>query len=240
MSSGVGVGGGGGVAGAHLKEALTPVFAKLKSKNWQERGAAIAELEEVMTSAPTGAFGEELAVAVCDALVPRLADGNAKVSVQAFTMLAGVLPVLGDDVTPALGSLVPALAAGVGGANEKTRAAATAASDALIESCSATSLVQHVSHSVCFGVSRAKPDLSKNSTTSSNSSSIPGNPLRLNESRHPRSYRNDTNGFRNVSICTRSSAVREKTAARTSSATSEALRDRFGSTRSTNVRNRSP
>ena len=162
MSIGVGGGvggGGGGVAGAHLKEALTPVFAKLKSKNWQERGAAIAELEEVMTSAPTGAFGEELAVAVFDALVPRLADGNAKVSVQAFTMLAGVLPVLGDDVTPALGSLVPALAAGVGGANEKTRAAATAASDALIESCSATSLVQHVSHSVCFGVSRAKPVL---------------------------------------------------------------------------------
>jgi len=56
-------------------------------------------------------------MAAFDALVPRLGDGNSKVSVQALNALGAMLRSLGDDTAPVLSTLVPALAGGIGSTN---------------------------------------------------------------------------------------------------------------------------
>lgn len=145
--------------GQQLLDALAPAFAKLKSKDWKERGDGIEELESIAVRAPPGSFTESAVAALFDAVSPRLNDGNAKVSARALLALAAVLPAVGDDAAPALPTLVPALAAGIGSTNDKVKSAATDAADALIENVTATLLVQHVAHCVSYGAARGKPTL---------------------------------------------------------------------------------
>ena len=134
-------------------------MAKLRSKDWKERGEGIDELESIAVRVPPGSFTESAVAALFDAVLPRLNDANAKVSARASLALAAVLPAVGDDAAPALPTLVPALAAGIGSTNDKVRSAATDAADALIENVTATLLVQHVAHCVSYGASRGKPAL---------------------------------------------------------------------------------
>ena len=116
-------------------------------------------MQSIAEKAAPGSFTESATIATFDALVPRLGDGNSKVSVQAFNTLAAMLPALGDDTSPVLSVLVPALAGGIGSTNDKVRLAAVEAGDKLLESVSAPLLVSHVSHCVSHGVSRSKPVL---------------------------------------------------------------------------------
>ena len=145
--------------GRLLLDALAPALAKLRSKDWKERGEGIDELESIAVRVPPGSFTESAVAALFDAVLPRLNDANAKVSARASLALAAVLPAVGDDAAPALPTLVPALAAGIGSTNDKVRSAATDAADALIENVTATLLVQHVAHCVSYGASRGKPAL---------------------------------------------------------------------------------
>jgi hypothetical protein len=155
--SGGGTGKGGG--GGHLQEVMAPVFLMLQSSDWKERSDGIAQLQSLAEAAAPGSFTEAAVMATFDALVPRLGDGNSKVSVQALNTLSAMLPSLGDDVAPVLSTLVPALAGGIGSTNDKVRLAAVDASDRLLESVSAPLLVPHMSHCVSHGVLRAKPVL---------------------------------------------------------------------------------
>jgi hypothetical protein len=120
---------------------MAPVFIKLQSKDWKERSEAIAELQTIAEAAAPGSFTEAATMATFDALVPRLGDGNSKVSVQALNTLSAVLPSLGDDSAPVLSTLVPALAGGIGSTNDKVRLAAVEATDKLLEVVSAPLLV---------------------------------------------------------------------------------------------------
>ena len=143
--------------GRLLLDALAPALAKLRSKDWKERGEGIDELESIAVRVPPGSFTESAVAALFDAVLPRLNDASAKVSARASLALAAVLPAVGDDAAPALPTLVPALAAGIGSTNDKVRSAATDAADALIENVTATLLVQHVAHCVSYGASRGSP-----------------------------------------------------------------------------------
>ena len=94
--------------GRLLLDALAPALAKLRSKDWKERGEGIDELESIAVRVPPGSFTESAVAALFDAVLPRLNDGNAKVSARASLALAAVLPAVGDDAAPTLPTLVPA------------------------------------------------------------------------------------------------------------------------------------
>jgi hypothetical protein len=124
----------------------------------------VGEIEAlaVSSASPRGAsvsvFADDHAVvSLFDQLVPRLADGNAKVQTRALEAVTALVAALGDRAAPALSSLVPGLGGGVGSSNEKTKAAASAAVDALLRRVSSHLLVQHVSHCVSYGAARSTP-----------------------------------------------------------------------------------
>lgn len=149
----------GAGGGSDLETVMGPVFNKLQAKDWKERSDGIAEMQAIVQAAAPGSFTESATVATFDALVPRLGDGNSKVSVQAFNTLSVMLPSLGDDSAPVLSTLVPALAGGIGSTNDKVKSAAMEAGDRLLESVSAPLLVPHIAHCVSHGMAGAKPVL---------------------------------------------------------------------------------
>ena len=95
-------------------------------------------------------------VSLFDQLVPRLADRNAK---SADTR-AGGDDRAGHGAGRPRGARAVFFGAGLGGvgsSNEKTKAAASAAMDALLRRVSSHLLVQHVSHCVSYGSARSIP-----------------------------------------------------------------------------------
>ena len=148
-------------------KALAP---RLTSSAWDARMEAAGELEALALSSAAqtktspravprvSVFADDNAVvSLFDQLVPRLADGNAKVQTRALEAMTALVTALGDRAAPALSSLVPGLGGGVGSSNEKTKAAASAAMDALLRRVSSHLLVQHVSHCVSYGSARSIP-----------------------------------------------------------------------------------
>jgi hypothetical protein len=57
---------------------------------------------------------EEQLVAMFDGIVPRLADGNSKVTLVALAALTAIFPPLGESTSAALNNLVPGLVANLG------------------------------------------------------------------------------------------------------------------------------
>jgi hypothetical protein len=144
------------------------ISRKLISSAWAERLSAVAELETVATrGAESGVFkgGDETTVlSLFDLLVPRLADGNAKVQTRTLEAVTRLIKTLGDDLAPALSSVVPGLGGSVGSSNEKTKRAAKDAVAALLECVSSHLLVQHVSYCVSYGAARSVPSMLRSLT----------------------------------------------------------------------------
>ncbi|WIA17459.1 hypothetical protein OEZ85_014304 [Tetradesmus obliquus] len=118
-----------GPMGPELQEAVDQVGLHLASKDWRNRSDALAALSALLPALPEVPNGplEEL----LGSLVARLADSNAKVNVQALQVVADVLPVVRARCLLVLPSLLQALAANLGSSNDRVRAAAAAALDAL-------------------------------------------------------------------------------------------------------------
>ena len=151
-------------------DGLKRLAPRLTSSAWEARVDAAGELEALAVSSaaglktsPRGAArvsvfaDDDAVVSLFDSVVPRLADGNAKVQTRALEAVTALVAALGDRAAPALSSLVPGLGGGVGSSNEKTKAAATNAVDALLRCVSSHLLVQHVSHCVSYGAARSTP-----------------------------------------------------------------------------------
>jgi hypothetical protein len=145
-------------------DALKRLAPRLTSSAWDARLDAVGEIEALAVSsasrrgASVSVFADDHAVvSLFDQLVPRLADGNAKVQTRALEAVTALVAALGDRAAPALSSLVPGLGGGVGSSNEKTKAAATESVDATLRCVSSHLLVQHVSHCVSYGAARSTP-----------------------------------------------------------------------------------
>ena len=151
--------GGDGGNGGKLLEALAPAFVKLKSKDWTERLDGLRKLEAVAKRANSASFTERATTQMFDVMTPTIGDSNSKVSSQALETLADILPSIRDGMAPALKTLVPKLAAGIGSTNEKVRGAAEEACESLVDSVSPELLAQPFAHCVTYGVARAKPAL---------------------------------------------------------------------------------
>lgn len=151
-------------AGLDLKsekvlETLRVMNSDLTATSWDVRLETVAKLEAFAVLAASGnSFeSEQAVVALFDSLVPRLADGNAKVQTRTLECVSNLVSRLGQQVTYALSSLVPGLGGGLSSSNEKTKAAAGDAVDALLASVSPHLLIQHVSHVVSYGAARSVP-----------------------------------------------------------------------------------
>ena len=151
--------GGDGGNGGKLLEALAPAFVKLKSKDWTERLDGLRKLEAVAKRANSASFTERATTQMFDVMTPTIGDSNSKVSSQALETLTDILPSIRDGMAPALKTLVPKLAAGIGSTNEKVRGAAEEACESLVDSVSPELLAQPFAHCVTYGVARAKPAL---------------------------------------------------------------------------------
>ncbi len=151
--------GGDGGNGGKLLEALAPAFVKLKSKDWTERLDGLRKLEAIAKRANSASFTERATTQMFDAMTPTIGDSNSKVSSQALETLTDILPSIRDGMAPALKTLVPKLAAGIGSTNEKVRGAAEEACESLVDSVSPELLAQPFAHCVTYGVARAKPAL---------------------------------------------------------------------------------
>ena len=151
--------GGDGGNGGKLLEALAPAFVKLKSKDWTERLDGLRKLEAIAKRANSASFTERATTQMFDAMTPTIGDSNSKVSSQALETLTDILPSIRDGMAPALKTLVPKLAAGIGSTNETVRGAAEEACESLVDSVSPELLAQPFAHCVTYGVARAKPAL---------------------------------------------------------------------------------
>ena len=138
---------------------MAPAFVKLKSKDWTERLDGLRKLEAVAKRANSASFTERATTQMFDAMTPTIGDSNSKVSSQALETLTDILPSIRDGMAPALKTLVPKLAAGIGSTNEKVRGAAEEACESLVDSVSPELLAQPFAHCVTYGVARAKPAL---------------------------------------------------------------------------------
>jgi hypothetical protein len=93
-------------------EEMGGVLDRVASKEWRERCDGLQALQDLVVGCPY--IPEEQLVAMFDGVVPRLADGNSKVTLVALAALTAMFPPLGDSTAAALNNLVPALVANLG------------------------------------------------------------------------------------------------------------------------------
>lgn len=93
-------------------EEMGGVLDRVASKEWRERCEGLQALQELVVSYPY--VPEDQLVAMFDGVVPRLADGNSKVTLVALAVLTAIFPPLGESTAAALNTLVPALVANLG------------------------------------------------------------------------------------------------------------------------------
>lgn len=143
---------------AELSEAVDQVVAHMASKDWRERCDALRALAALAPAAP--ALSDAAVEALLGGLGARLGDGNAKVQQQALETLAALLPATGERSATSLGSLVPLLASALGSTQDRLRAIAQVALDALSSAGPDPGLLlQHYSHVVCGSSGRGRAAL---------------------------------------------------------------------------------
>ncbi|KAG2439615.1 hypothetical protein HXX76_004967 [Chlamydomonas incerta] len=148
--------GGGGGFGPAVQETVVKSLLMLTAKDFRERIEALRMVEGVVGALPGAP--DSLLIQLLDALVARLGDANAKVSMAAMELVGQLAAGLRSRISLSLNTLVPALAAGLGAGNDKIRGAALAATDALLGAVDPAMLVQHFSHVVGNGtIQRGKP-----------------------------------------------------------------------------------
>ena len=146
----------GGAQAQEMEEAVQALLNKVGAKDWRERSEGIKELERAIGMKWHRGMAAH-SVAVFDAMVQRLRDGNSKVNVLALQSLSRMLPLVGESVVPVLNTLVPALGTNLGATNSNISSAAVDCMRTLTHSLSDPSrLVQHVAHFAKF-TARGKP-----------------------------------------------------------------------------------
>ena len=104
-------------------ETLKFLSADLTSTKWDTRLETVVRLEKIACATATansssGGTGweadDQTVVALFDLIVPRLADGNAKVQTRTLECVTQLLPLMRDSTQAALSSLVPGLGGGLG------------------------------------------------------------------------------------------------------------------------------
>jgi len=104
-------------------ETLKLLSADLTSTKWDTRLETVVRLEKIACATATansssGGTGweadDQTVVALFDLIVPRLADGNAKVQTRTLECVTQLLPLMRDSTQAALSSLVPGLGGGLG------------------------------------------------------------------------------------------------------------------------------
>ncbi|GLC41052.1 hypothetical protein PLESTB_000948600 [Pleodorina starrii] len=159
-ADGSGDGSGSCGFGPSVVEAVVKALQLLGAKDFRERMEALRAVEAVAAALPGAP--DSLLMQVLDALVARLNDANAKVSMLACELVARLARSLRARMALGLNTLVPALAGQLGSTNDKIRAAAVTATDALLGALEPGMLVQHLSHSLANGtIQRGKPVLAE-------------------------------------------------------------------------------
>ncbi|KAG1676614.1 hypothetical protein FOA52_008743 [Chlamydomonas sp. UWO 241] len=156
-------GGGGGVpsplaggAGFSVdaQDSLSRAMAQLGAKDFREKIQGLKSVDAIAGSLV--AAPDTVLMGLLDSVTMRLGDGNSKVNVQALETLGRLFERLRNRVAVCLNTLVPALAANLGSANEKTRLVAATACDKLVTSVQPALLVQNFSHCVSNGSARGR------------------------------------------------------------------------------------
>ena len=93
-------------------EEMEGLLDRVASKEWRERCEGLQALQELVVGCPY--VPEDQLVAMFDGVVPRLADGNSKVTLVALAALTDMFPPLGESTAAALNNLVPALVTNLG------------------------------------------------------------------------------------------------------------------------------
>ncbi|KXZ45846.1 hypothetical protein GPECTOR_50g640 [Gonium pectorale] len=139
-----------------VQETVVKALQLLTAKDFRERMEALRSVEAVVADLPGAP--DSLLVALLDALVARVGDANAKVSMAALELTAGLSAALRQRMSLGLNTLVPALAGALSSTNDKIRSLGITATDSLLGALDPAMLVQHFSHCVANGtLQRGKP-----------------------------------------------------------------------------------
>jgi hypothetical protein len=134
-------------------EVLPRLFTQMGSSDWRQRHTSLGQLGELVLRYPA-----EIApklVAVFDHWTLRMADGNSKVLLLSLSLLAKMIPELGNQLELVLSTLVPALAQQIASSNAAIKQAGGVALDLLLTHVDSTSLVQHLTDQIAFGNPRS-------------------------------------------------------------------------------------
>lgn len=140
------------------EETLADTLDKIKnSKDWRERFQCLQALEKDLLR--LGEIQETKLISAFDALIPRVADGNSKVAVQALQTIADVITASKNTSVVVLNNLMPTLASTIGSSNEKIRKKASKTLHTLCAEVDSVYLIQNLSHCIKHSGPRSQPVL---------------------------------------------------------------------------------
>ncbi|XP_019850510.1 PREDICTED: crescerin-1-like [Amphimedon queenslandica] len=139
--------------------AVLDIVSKMKATDWKERQEAINELEQYIITHPNS-LGSNL-VKVFDVFNERLSDKNSKVNLHALQAFQRLVPILNQQLSPVLPTLVEALSGTVASRYPAIHSAALNAIDSLMQTVDCTLLFPPLASAAQNGNARVQPIMLK-------------------------------------------------------------------------------